>query len=141
MRTAKVTLNGKEFEIQELRSRANSAWRKSLQEPFDELAKTLEGATDVSLTDSTSIADLIQGAASLAVGSVDTIVKLLFAYAPELKDVAEEAYDSELMEAFGAVLSLAYPFGGVIAKIQAAMAGPEPKKTKAGPEKEQTKQN
>jgi len=130
MRTAKVTLNDQEFEIRELRSRENAAWRKSLREPFDELARTLEGAPDVSLTDGSGIAGLIQSSAGLVVGSVDIVIGLVLAYAPELKTIAGEAYDSELMEAFGAVLGLAYPFGGVISKLQTALATSEQEQTK-----------
>jgi len=113
-----------------LRSRANAAWRKSLREPFDELTKTLEGAPDVSLTDGAGIAGLLQSAVGLVAGSVDTIVKLLLEYAPQLEEVSKDAYDSELMEAFGAVLGLAYPFGNVIAKIRSTVSGPKQEQTK-----------
>ena len=136
MKTVKVTLNDQEFEIVELRSRANAAWRKSLQGPFDELAQTLEGAPEIDLTDGAGIADLIQKASGLAIGSVDILVRLLLEYAPQLEEAAAEAYDSELIGAFVAVLGLAFPFGSVISKIQTTLPAASP-----GPEQEQTKQS
>jgi len=124
MRTVIVTLNDQEFEIQELRSRANAAWRKSLQEPFEELAKTLETGLDtVTVADGAGIANIIQSAAGLIIGSVDKVIELLLKYAPHLEEVAKDAYDSELMDAFVAVLGLAYPFGSLISKILATVNG------------------
>ncbi|HUV93941.1 MAG TPA: hypothetical protein VMX14_03820 [Anaerolineae bacterium] len=117
MRKVKVTLNGQEFEIQELRSRANATWRKKLDEPFAELAKLLKGLPGTSLTDGDALSNIVETVSGLLVGSVDTVVKLLIDYAPQLEVASTEAYDSELLDAFGSVLGLAYPFGGILGRV------------------------
>ena len=128
MRKVKVTLNGQEYEIKELRSRANAVWRQSLRKPFDELAEALETGLDIELTDASGIGSIIAKAADLIVGSIDKLIILLLEYAPELEEAAKEAYDSELIEAFSAVLSLAYPFGAVLRYIKAARPKATPPK-------------
>jgi len=119
MRSVTVKLNGQEHLITELRSRANAAWRKRLEVPFQDLAKTLEQAPNVELTDGQALAHLVRTVGWTLLGSMDTVRELLVEYALELKPAVDDAYDSEVMEAFTAVLGLAYPFGSVLNRMQA----------------------
>lgn len=128
MRTVEVTLAGKTYTITELPSRKNAAWRKKLEKPFRELAKMLESAPETDISNLADIAGLVRSLSSMLVDSVDVIVELLFDYSPELradrKRIEEEAYDSEILAAFTAVLSLAFPFGSLASKLQGlAMLG------------------
>lgn len=120
-RTVKVAIAGREYEVPELRSRANEAWRKRLQEPFGALVRRLEGAGETDITSPRQIAALVQETAGTLLESPDTLRELLFAYAPALEQdrerILEEAYDSELLGAFVEVLKLAFPFGGMIEKV------------------------
>jgi hypothetical protein len=66
----------------------------------------------------------------LLLNSIDNVKVLLASYAPDLP--LDDAYDSEIMDAFAEVLSLAFPFGSLdlelayvrrqrwLAKLQAA---------------------
>ncbi len=118
MRKVSVTLNGKTIQVEELRRRANQAWRERLEAEFQEIAGVLEGAGNIELTDGAQIAGLVRTMAGKVIGSVDIIAGLLGEYAPELAAELDEAYDSEVLDAFTAVLGLAYPFGGLWAALR-----------------------
>jgi hypothetical protein len=120
MKTAKLTLGGVEYEIQERRARDNAAWRKKLLGPFGDIAKTLDGLSSQQLT-MDGIGAVINTFQDTIVGSVDLITGLVIDYSPvlqaEKKAILAEAYDSEIVEAFGEVLKLAYPFGPLVAGL------------------------
>jgi hypothetical protein len=120
-RSVTVKIAERDYEVQELRSRANEAWRKRLQEPFGALVKRLEGAGDTDITSPRELAALVQDTAGALLESPDTLREMLFAYAPALEGdrerILEEAYDSELLDAFVQVLKLAFPFGGIVDKL------------------------
>jgi hypothetical protein len=122
MRTVSVTLGGQAYEIRELKSRRNAEWRQRLKEPFDALASALEQAPGTDVGDTQSVAGVVRQFASLLFNSIDTISGLLFEYSPELQTdrerILEEAYDSEIFDAFVAVLGLAYPFGSLAGKLR-----------------------
>lgn len=111
-----VILDGNEYTITEKRSRENAAWRRRLEGPFAELADLLEGGPSTEITDMASLAALVRSASGLLIGSIDTIRELLADYATELP--LDDAYDSEIMDAFVEVLGLAFPFGQVVNKIR-----------------------
>jgi hypothetical protein len=120
MKTAKLTLGGVEYEIQERRARDNAAWRKKLLGPFGDIAKTLDGLTSQELSGD-SISKVIVTFQDVIVGSIDLVTELVIEYSPTLqaskKQIMLEAYDSEIVEAFGEVLKLAYPFGPLVAGL------------------------
>lgn len=116
MRTAKVILNGQTYEVQELRRRANQAWRKSLEGHFQEVADRLEGAPGVDLGDGKALAELVRSLSGKLIGSVDILVDLVHQYAPELP-IDDDCYDSEVLGAFTAIAGLAYPFGSVVDQL------------------------
>lgn len=121
MRTIKVTLDGQEVEVRELRSRQNAAWRQRLLEgPLAELTAALEAAPNVDLTDGQALAGLVRSVSGVVLGSVDTMAEMVAAYDEKLAEVVPKAYDSEIVEAFTAVLGLAYPFGVLLQKLKVA---------------------
>ncbi|NIS82591.1 MAG: hypothetical protein GTO14_20865, partial [Anaerolineales bacterium] len=111
-----VTLNETEYTITELRSRQNAEWRKKLEGPFSELVSLLQDAPETELTDMQALANLVRSVSGLLLHSIDTVKALLAEYAPHLP--LDDAYDSEILDAFTEVLSLAYPFGRLIAKAR-----------------------
>jgi len=117
-RKVTIELDGQKHEITELRSRENAAWRRKLEEPFSELAEKLEGAPDVELTDVAGMAGLVRSVGGTLLQSIDLVKGLVVAYAPDLGEAVEDAYDSEILEAFGHILELAYPFGGLIRRLK-----------------------
>ena len=55
--------------------------------------------------------------ATLGIMVLVAVTGLLADYAPDLP--LEDAYDSEILEAFTEVLGLAYPFGSILGKLRA----------------------
>jgi len=117
-RKVTIELDGKPYEVTELRSRENADWRRKLEEPFSDLAEKLEGAPDVELTDLAGVAGLVRSVGGTLLKSIDLVKGLVIEYAPDLSEAVEGAYDSEILEAFGHVLELAYPFGGLIRRLK-----------------------
>lgn len=115
MRTETITLGGQEYELQELPLRKNAEWRAQLEARLQEFTELMGRATTTELTDTGSVLPILREASQMVLHSPDTLAELLFAYAPELaqqrEQILDSAYESELMEAFGSVLKLAFPFG------------------------------
>ena len=116
-RTAMVTIAETEYEITELKSRQNRAWREQLESHFEELAEVLEGAPETDLTDGQSLGSLVRSVSGKLLGSVDIICALVIAYDDRIEASLDDAYDSEIMDAFVGVLGLAYPFGSTVTKL------------------------
>ncbi len=137
MKTTAITLGGKEYTVTELPSRANAAWRKQFQDKLAPILELLGIVPEAELP--TSAAELedaaagnrpglalavtaIRSAAQVALSSVDDVLEMTFAYSPALakerKRIQEEAYDSEIVEAFTAILGLAFPFGALATPLR-----------------------
>lgn len=120
-KSATVTLGGQSYEIRALPIRQSKAWRAKLEGPFSELSNALEGAGSIELSSGGDIARLVRTLSGTLIGSIDTLLDLLFAYSPELaadRDrIEDNAYDEEALDAFTEVLKLAYPFGQLLALV------------------------
>ena len=129
-RTANVTLAGKEYVIGELSSRLNAEWRANLAGPFADLAALLTGWQDIEINIG-GVGALIQRIQTLFLGSADLLVGLLFDYSVELaadrERIQDASYDSEIMQAFLEVLTLAYPFGSLMQKLAPLLGSGSPK--------------
>lgn len=117
MRTAMIVLADTEYEVAELKSRQNRAWREKLEGHFQELAAALENAPDTELNDTQAVASLVRTVSGKLLGSVDLIIELVVAYDSVLETAIDDAYDSEILDAFVAILGLAYPFGSTISRL------------------------
>jgi hypothetical protein len=69
-----------------------------------------------------SLANVVRSVSGLLLTSIDTVKDLLASYAPSLP--LEDAYDSEIMDAFTEVLGLAYPFGSLLKKVRGLSGQP-----------------
>ncbi len=120
-RSVKVTLGGRDYQVDELRSRENAAWRERLRVPFANLVQRLEEAGETEITNPGAMVALLRETAGTVIEAPDMLAGLLFAYSPALEAdrerIVAEAYDSELMNAFIEVLKLAYPFGALAQQI------------------------
>lgn len=125
MRTESVVIGDKEYTIREMKRKANAKWRLLFQAQFTEVADLIEGLPKTELN-TTAVGELIRQITTRVGGSVDRLAELVFAYSPELnadrETIEEEAYDSEIMAAFTAVLKLAYPFGSVVQTLSGLSA-------------------
>lgn len=122
MRTTKVTIAQKTYTIEELPRKRSADWRKKLQEELSGLVELLEAAPGA-LENKNPRGLLLPTtvAAQQLLGSIDAAFELLLAYAPHLQRdrerLEEEAFDSEIIDAFMAVLGLAYPFGAAAGRL------------------------
>jgi len=119
MQTVTVTLGSVEYEVRELSARKNRKWRAEVKAEIAKLSGILDGK-DLELS-AENIKGLIDKASELVLETPDLIADLLFSYSPELradqKRILDECYESELMNAFVAVLKLAFPFGELIGRL------------------------
>lgn len=131
-KSVKVLLGGKEFEVMELPSRANVAWRKKLQMAVTELVdKGMHlsgsdlGGENANATLS-AVVDLIAEAPEIATG-------LMRQYAPGVDacwvELEEQLYESELIDAFEQILKLAFPFGKLVGLFRTLQSGVIPRRT------------
>lgn len=113
MRSVEVTLGGKPYTVSELPTRLNAAWRKELQGHFGALVALLSNAPATKLAELADVGTLITAFSGQLIGSIDTITELVLAYMPgvDKKKLGDAAYDSEILEAFAKILTLAFPFG------------------------------
>ena len=130
-REAKVKLGGRDYVIVAPPIRASKKWRESLARPFGSLTAALETASTVELDmgQLMDIAGLVRQFSGVLIGSIDTMLDLLFEYSPVLAQdrewIEENAYDDEALEAFTAALRLAYPLG----QLMSILGGPSPSRT------------
>ena len=125
MKTETIIIGEKTYVVREAKRKANANWRKRFQAEFTDVAALLEGLPHTDLT-AQALGGLLHQIIAKVGGSVDTLAELVFAYSPELaadrETIEEEAYDSEIMAAFTAVMKLAYPFGSVIQTMNGLVA-------------------
>lgn len=119
MKTVTVELNGQQYTIEEKKSRANREWRARLESHFTELTDALKNAPETDVTDAQALSNLVAAVSGKLLQSVDILTDLLRDYAPDLP--LDDAYDSEILAAFTEVLSLAYPFGEMLAQFRSAI--------------------
>ncbi len=103
--SVKVTLGGQEYEIKPLVIKESKVWRKKVIKLLSSFSKyaevTLENPKDFS-----------EALATALMTMPDQMADLFFEYAKELnrEEIEEVAFDYEVIEAFGKVSELAFPF-------------------------------
>lgn len=124
MRTETIKLAGVEHVIRELPLRKNAEWRSQAAAAFAEVTALLDETQQLELSaaDAGNVFALLRRAGDVVFRSPDTVVNLVYAYAPELAGASDDIYESELMEAFAACLRLAFPFGKVTRLLGTLMA-------------------
>lgn len=131
MRQVIVTLGGRQYTIVAPPIRQSKAWREKLAIPFSSLTQALEqaGAVKIDVQQLGDIAALVKRFSGVLIGSIDTLLDMLFDYSPTLASdrewIEENAYDEEALAAFTEVLKLAYPLG----TLSQILAGPTANKT------------
>ena len=125
MKTITATLGEKSYEVKALPIRPARAWRKKFAEPFNMIVGALEALPNVEITKPEDLALLVRSLSEVLLGSVDTLVDMLFDYSPALsadKDyILDHASDDEAVSAFVGVLKLAYPLVELVGAIQKAV--------------------
>lgn len=123
-----ITLGGQSYLLMELPARKNAAWRRLLEEKAQPLLGLIEQASaGVEITNSEDLMRLVQLALPTLLHAPEILFELITAYAPMISDdLLDNAYDSEVVGAFLGVLSLAFPFGGLIQELTSLASGSAP---------------
>lgn len=126
MKHITLTIGEKKYTVNEQPRKKNAAWREQFQQEFLQIATFIQGMPKTDISSGEAVAHLVQQVAMQVNGAMDRMADLLLAYSPELaadhEYVEENAYDSELLEGFTAVLGLAYPFGSLLKQLQTLAA-------------------
>lgn len=116
-REKNISLGGTTYPVEQLRMADNKAWRTKLSTPFAQITGILQNYQDLEINNAGDIAAVVQLVSDVVLGSVDTVIELLFEYSPVLAEdrarIEAEAYDDEAIAAFAQVLELAFPFGAL----------------------------
>lgn len=117
METISISIAGRDYKVNSLTIRKSSEWRKQLGSSFEGLVDAMQSAPAVEVTNLASIGNIIESVKGALINSLDTVLDLVCAYAPEIHQdrarIEEEAYDQEIVEAFLRILSLAFPLGAL----------------------------
>jgi hypothetical protein len=142
-RSVTVTLGGEAYKVDELPVLANAEWLLSLEAVADEIFVALDTAAAIgsfpttaeeftAILRSGNIGALIgvgRAGVKLALTLPKRAIDLLYSYSPNLVEYRDEinaqATTSEVIAAFGKVLVLAIPLGGLI-QVATAMQSPSP---------------
>jgi hypothetical protein len=116
MRTETITLGEKQYTLTELPLRKARAFRERIKEQFGSLVTLFENAPSTDITNTTQVAGLMRLLSDALLGSVDTLLDLLYEYSPSLaadkEAIEENAVGSEVVDAFIAAMGLSFPFFG-----------------------------
>lgn len=127
MKSIKVALGGNTYTINEQPRKKNAAWREAFQNEFVDVAAAISSAADADITQTGTIADVVRGLMGQINNAVDALLPLLADYSPSIKAdmnrIEEEAYESEIIDAFIEVLALAYPFGAALKAVSSLSSG------------------
>jgi hypothetical protein len=114
MRSISITLGDRSYTIPQAPIGRAKAWRKQLKKPLNEILALISG--DLLTTELTSAADVIGLAEKMIpvlMDAPETVLELLLGYAPALKAdrsfIEEHGYDEQVVDAFLAVLKVAFP--------------------------------
>lgn len=132
MRTETVTLAGREYVMAELPLRKNAAWRQLLGAELEQWGELLGQTNEVDLSNMGGVLPILRRAGDMVLQSPERIADLVFAYCAEMaadrETILDNAYESELVEAFSACVKLAFPFGKLTTLVtQFAATGSVPK--------------
>ncbi len=115
MKTAVVTLGGVNYELRPLPLRPARALREKISGEISGLGQALRALEGLEITRLDDLGGLIQQLGGTLAGSLDIIADWLFEFSPELQAdrerILDEAFDEEILQAFGEALKMLYPFG------------------------------
>lgn len=127
-RKTQITLGSTTYTVQELHRKKNRRWLQSLTAPLADAQDTFSSlwGADTSQIDGQEVAERVfaVGKQILGMMSTDRMLEAMYEYSPALADAREaieddeELYDSDVVDAFVKVLSLATPFGSVVTQVR-----------------------
>ncbi|MEI8166177.1 MAG: hypothetical protein WCG26_07355 [Chloroflexales bacterium] len=117
--TITMTLGATVYTIPTAPIKRTRAWRQQLKAPLDQVLDTVAAITTVQLNTAADLSALATQILPILFDTTDTLLDLIFAYAPALtaqRDVIEDtALDAEVVDAFMALLKAAFPLVRLLA--------------------------
>lgn len=136
-RTVEVKLGEREHTIAQLRTRQAQGWRKELVNgPLGGMVRqiiTLLDWREVDTTNADQLNELIEGGGAILLEAMDAVADAVIAYAPNLGEAVDEAYDDEIIAAFWEVIRLAFPFEMIMRVIREASGSETPPTSPSSP--------
>ena len=114
MKTLKLKLAGREYDVELLRAKASEEWRGKLKDKLGEFGiADVMGAAALDITNGGGVSRVIDGVMAMVVQAPRAALDLIALYAPQIeadKDaIFEEAYDVDIIAAFSEVVKTAIP--------------------------------
>jgi hypothetical protein len=126
MKTIKVRLAGKEYELKPLPIRKAREVRQRFIAPINELIEAIKRLPKIDLTDMQSIGMLVESVQSSLLNSTDICLEILLLFSPEMVEdrerIEDEGYEEEVIAAFVEALKMLYPFGGMLKSLSGLAA-------------------
>lgn len=121
MRTAKLSLGGKEYEVPQLAIKPARAWRAKFRAFVGGITDAMASFSDVKLDSVEDLGKAIPAIMGVALDKLDEVTELVLAYSPELERdrtrIEQNATDEEMIVAFMEVARLAFPLEQIVAAI------------------------
>ena len=124
MKTATVTINGKDHELKELLAARNGEWRRKFEVELGGIIRLVRALPNVEINTTQDLVAVVMDALPMLFDAMDKAGELAVAYDPAFAD----AYESEVADAYPALLGLAFPFGN-LARQAPGLLGATPTKT------------
>lgn len=116
MRSETVTLGERQYLLEELPLRKAKAYRDRLNTQFGDIISLIDGAPNVDLTNRVQMVGLLRTVGDTLFNSIDTATEMLFDYSDAIRAdrayIEDNAYGSQVVDAFLAVMGIVYPFFG-----------------------------
>lgn len=124
MRKITIELGGSEREISELPGRSSDEWRTKFE---DSISPLLHAIGNVEISSAGDLAQAINDYKAMLFGSISIIRELVIEYAKLDREwVLDHAYDSEIVEAFVAIVGMAYPIDFLARRLTRTGASASP---------------
>jgi hypothetical protein len=120
-----ITLGNQKYDLRPLPINQSRAWRAKVKAPLEQIIHTVAGLPEVELSalELTAILGLIQHVFSTVADAPDLLLTWLYEYAPNIAEdkerIENEAFDTEVAEAFAAIVKQVYP----LARLASALGG------------------
>lgn len=112
-RTIAMTFGDRVYDVPMAPIKRAKAWRAQLRAPIDSLMGVLSTDLTVELSAITDVVTLVNKVLPALLDAPETLLTLLYAYAPLLEDdkefIESEGYDDQIVAGFLAVIKAAFP--------------------------------
>jgi hypothetical protein len=129
-----VTLGDTQYTIEPLPFRAAGEVRRQFEAIINPVVEQLKSTPETDLSDLNALATIIETVKGTLFGSMDILLDLVMAYAPNLaaerEKIETSAYDTQVLAAFVEVCKQLFPFGQVMTRLSGLPLPQTPKRSR-----------